>query len=97
VDTLLIQEIYRDICKLPLPFEGGKEINGIHLTLMDADITGLLSRAKRVTQFTSADKAILVKCIKDLETVFPFLTEAEAAYFSKHKLACSELAKGIQS
>jgi hypothetical protein len=95
LNKLLIKETYREISELPLPFGGGKEVNGIDLTLLDADIVGLASRADQIAQFNQEDKVAFSECQKELETVFPHLTDLEAAYFSKHLLICNEMAKSI--
>jgi hypothetical protein len=82
-------ESFRDLFKklesLPLPFECGKEINEVDLTLLDADIAGYASRPVRASSFSELDLKGLKACKHDLEIVFPFLTPAEKEYFTVHE------------
>jgi hypothetical protein len=70
------------INKEPFPSEGGKEVIGIDLILLDADTMGLVSQFIVTKGHLTVERIKTLECcISDLKKIVPQLDKNEKLYF----------------
>jgi hypothetical protein len=84
-----IKTIFERLYKEPFPSEGGKEVFGVDLVIIDSDTMGLTSRfLDSKGHLTTDEIKMLDSCFADLNKIVPQLDKHERQYFaSLRKLA----------
>ena len=78
--------------------EGGKEITGYDLILIDSDTMGLAdSFLKRKGKLPSEKIDILNECIKELKQILPLLEGSEKSYYKLLEQLAKEILTQIKS
>jgi hypothetical protein len=79
-----ILELWQQHSSTPFPKGyGGKVINGIDLSLLDAEIAGCIHMYVHSGELDSRHVEILSKCLVDLNTILLLLNHEELIYFNR--------------
>ncbi|HEX2533441.1 MAG TPA: hypothetical protein VHK69_06885 [Chitinophagaceae bacterium] len=90
-----VKELNQQLLRLPLPFEGGREIDGVSLNLLDLDIAGYASRRPVPGSYSVQDREGIKEARSGLELVWPALNADEQRYFFIHRAILDALDKLI--
>jgi hypothetical protein len=84
--------IYERLLLETFPTQGGKEVNGIDLVLVDSDTMGIATKFfSSKGCLKSEDIAILGKCYKELKQIVTGLEKSERQYFASMKQLAYEM------